>query len=151
MLLLGAVGQMTSLQPARDVMVERARQVAIDFAIPIRPRPCCWRRAWPGSTTSGSRSADPALPTDTEALLRLTIPANDDLGTQEIQLSRVAGNAFEYHGSELGIAADWEFTVILRATGHGPDLTVGPASRSARRRPMSMSLPPPGASRRSVA
>lgn len=113
-ILLGAVGQMTSLQPARDVMAERGRQIAITFP-----------EAEPGSTlllAPGIAGINhfrleidgPSLPTDTDVLLRLAMPENDDLGTKEIQLSRVAGNAFEHHGSELGITGNWDFTVIIR-------------------------------------
>ena len=117
LVLLAAVGQMTSLQPARDVMAERGRQIAITFP-----------EAEPGSTlllAPGIAGINhfrleidgPSLPTDTDVLLRLAMPENDDLGTKEIQLSRVAGNAFEHHGSELGIAGDWDFTVIIRQPG----------------------------------
>lgn len=115
--LLGAVGQMTSLQPARDVMTEQGRQISITFP-----------DADPGSTlllAPGIAGVNhfrleidgPTLPADTAVLLRLTMPDNKDLGTREIQLSRVAGNAFEHHGSELGITGDWEFTVIIREPG----------------------------------
>lgn len=115
-LLLLAVGRMTSLQPARDVMVERARQVEIAFDTD----PSTTLLLAPGVVGVNHfrlEVSGPALPADTEALLRLTIPANEALGTREIQLSRVTGNAFEYHGNEIGIAADWEFTVILRQPG----------------------------------
>ncbi|HYI25009.1 MAG TPA: CopD family protein, partial [Thermomicrobiales bacterium] len=118
-LLLLAVGQMTSLQPARDVMVERSRQVTIE----VETDPATTLLLAPGIAGVNHfrlEVSGPALPTDVEALLRLTIPANDDLGTREIQLSRVSGNAFEHHGNEIGIAADWEITVILREPGKAP-------------------------------
>jgi hypothetical protein len=34
LVVLAAVGQMTSLQPARDVMVERSRQITVPFELP---------------------------------------------------------------------------------------------------------------------
>jgi copper transport protein len=117
LILLGAVGQMTSLQPARDVMVERSRQVSIDFE---ESDPSATLLLAPGiagvnhfRVEVGGRALSP----ETEVLLRLTIPDRSDLGTREIQLSRVSGNAFEHHGSEIGIAADWELTVIIREPG----------------------------------
>ena len=118
-LLLLAVGRMTSLQPARDVMVERARQAEIAF----ETTPSSTLLLAPGIAGVNHFRLEvdgPPLPTDTDALLRLTIPGRDDLGTKEIQLSRVAGNAFEHHGNEIGIAADWEITVILREPGTAP-------------------------------
>jgi len=44
----------------------------------------------------------------------------EDLGINEIQLSRVSGNAFEHHGGEVSIAGDWAFTAIIREIGQAP-------------------------------
>ncbi len=117
LVLLGAVGQMTSLQPARDVMTEQGRQIAITFP---DAEPASTLLLAPGIAGVNHFRLEidgPTLPADTAVLLRLTMPDNKDLGTREIQLSRVAGNAFEHHGSELGITGDWAFTVIIREPG----------------------------------
>lgn len=115
--LLAAVGQMTSLQPARDVMDERGRQIAVEF---ITAEPASTLLLGPGIAGVNHFRLEvdgPALPPETAVLLRLTMPDRSDLGTRELQLSRVAGNAFEHHGSEIGIAGDWAFTVIIREPG----------------------------------
>ncbi len=118
--LLASVGQMTSLQPARDAVAEEARQIAIEFDAASPESTLLLAPGIAGVNHFRLEVDGPNLPTDTEALLRLTIPDRDDLGTSEIQLSRVAGNAFEHHGSELSIAADWEVTAIIREAGAAP-------------------------------
>lgn len=118
--LLATVGQMTSLQPARDVVAEDARQVAIDFDAASPSSTLLLAPGVAGLNHFRLEVDGPILPADTEALLRLTIPDRDDLGTKEIQLARVTGNAFEHHGSELSIAADWEMTAIIRPVGAAP-------------------------------
>ncbi len=117
LVLLGAVGQMTSLQPARDVMVEQSRQVTITFDESDPSASLLLAPGIAGVNHFRVEVGGPDLSADTEVLLRLTIPDRSDLGTREIQLSRVSGNAFEHHGSEIGIAADWELTVIIRQPG----------------------------------
>ncbi|MDQ3654074.1 MAG: CopD family protein [Chloroflexota bacterium] len=119
-ILLAAVGQMTSLQPARDVVAEEAQQIAIDFDAASPSSTLLLAPGIAGINHFRLEVDGPTLPTDVEALIRLTIPDRDDLGTQEILLSRVADNAFEHHGSELSIAADWEVTAIVRAPGAAP-------------------------------
>ena len=120
-ILLAAVGQMTSLQPARDVVAEEARQIAIGFEAASPSSALLLAPGIAGVNHLRLEVDGPNLPADTEALLRLTIPDRDDLGTKEIQLSRVAGNAFEHHGSELSIAADWEVIAIIREPGTAAD------------------------------
>lgn len=120
LLMLVVVGQITSLQPARDVMIERSRQISVPLVGAERDATLLIA---PGSTGINHFRLEvdgAALPADTEALLRLTIPDRQDLGTKEIQLARVSGNAFEHHGSELSISADWSITAILRAFGTTP-------------------------------
>ncbi|HVL24200.1 MAG TPA: copper resistance protein CopC [Thermomicrobiales bacterium] len=120
LVVLAAVGQMTSLQPARDVMVERSRQITIPFELPDTSAKLLLAPGITGVNHFRVEVAGADLPADAEALLRLTIPDNQSLGTKEIQLSRVAGNAFEHHGSELSIAGDWKMTLIIREPGQAP-------------------------------
>jgi len=115
-----AVGQMTSLQPARDVMVARSQQVSIPFEVDEGTAQLLLAPGTVGVNHFRLEVPEGHLTPETEALLRLTISARDDLGTKEIQLSRVSGNAFEYHGSELSIAGDWKITLILREPGAAP-------------------------------
>jgi len=76
---------------------------------------------------------------DTEALLRLTF-AGDDIGQKEIKLDRSGAASWEHHGSELGIAGDWDLQVIVREIGRfewtaSTAVTVEPAASSERPRP----------------
>nr|MBA2468832.1 CopD family protein [Chloroflexia bacterium] len=119
-LLLAAVGQMTSLQPARDVVAEESRQIAIDFDEASPSSTLLLAPGVAGLNHFRLEVDGPNLPADAEALLRLTIPDRDDLGTNEVLLSRVSGNAFEHHGSDLSIAADWEVTAIIREPAAAP-------------------------------
>nr|MBA2529459.1 c-type cytochrome [Euzebyales bacterium] len=114
---LVAVGQMTSLQPARDVVTERARQISVPFAFGEGESELLLAPGAAGVNHFRLAVAGAALPAETEALLRLTMPSHQGMGTQEVQLARVAGSAWEHHGSELSIAGDWELTAILRPPG----------------------------------
>lgn len=112
---LVAVGQMTSLEPARDVVVARGQQITVHYT---DANPPATLLIAPGSAGVNhfrlEIDAKESLPTETTALLRLTLPENAGLGTKEITLARVAGNAFEYHGSDLGITGQWQVQMILR-------------------------------------
>jgi copper transport protein len=115
-----AVGQLTSLQPARDQIVEESNQVTVPFDLAGTNA-----RLLIGPGTTGVNHfrlevGGPELDTSVEMLLRLTMPAREDLGTKEITLSRVAGNAFEHHGSELSISGDWQLKLIERISGKAP-------------------------------
>ncbi len=117
--LLLAVGQMTSMQPARDVVTERARQVTVPLASESASSSSTLLLAPGVAGLNHFRLQVPeaAIGPDTEALLRLTIPERPDLGTKEIPLARVSGNAFEHHGSELSIAGAWRVAAIIRRPG----------------------------------
>ncbi|MGC4189774.1 MAG: copper resistance protein CopC [Thermomicrobiales bacterium] len=114
---LGAVGQMTSQEPARDVVVERSQQISVAYKDATPPATLLIAPGVAGVNHFRLEVDVPggdSLPTDTTAVLRLTLPGNESLGTKEITLSRVAGNAFEYHGSDLGITGSWQIEMILR-------------------------------------
>ena len=115
--LLLAVGQMTSMQPARDVVAERARQMAVPLVGESTSPTLLLAPGVAGLNHFRLQVPDAGIAPDTEALLRLTIPDRPDLGTKEIPLARVSGNAFEHHGSELSIAGTWRVTAIVRNPG----------------------------------
>jgi len=114
---LGAVGQMTSQEPARDVMIERSKQIAISYPDINPPSKLLLAPGIAGVNHFRLEVGGDSLPAETAALLRLSMPDNANLGVKEITLSRVAGNAFEYHGSDLGIVGDWKVMMILREPG----------------------------------
>jgi copper transport protein len=111
---LGAVGQMTSQEPARDVLVERSNQITVSFKDMHPQARLILAPGIAGVNHFRLEVGGPALPTDTVALIYLTMPGNDKLGTGQVTLARVAGNAFEYHGSDLSIVGDWQLQLILR-------------------------------------
>ncbi len=115
--MLGAVGQMTSQEPARDVLIERSKQIAITYADTDPRAKLLIAPGIAGVNHFRLEVGGSSLPTETQALLRLSMSSNDKLGTREVTLSRAAGNAFEYHGSDLGITGDWKITMILREAG----------------------------------
>lgn len=114
---LGAVGQMTSQEPARDVLIERSKQISVSFPDTNPRAKLLLAPGVAGVNHFRLEVGGPSLPNDTDALLRLSMPNNDSLGTKEVTLSRVSGNAFEYHGSDLGIVGDWQIKMILREPG----------------------------------
>jgi putative copper export protein/methionine-rich copper-binding protein CopC/mono/diheme cytochrome c family protein len=116
-----AVGQMTSLQPARDQIVEEAQQINVPFDLDGRNARLLIAPGTTGANHLRLEVSGDSIPTSTEMLLRVTMPGREDLGTREITLSRVAGNAFEHHGSELSISGDWQLTLIERISGAAPN------------------------------
>ncbi|HEU0165102.1 MAG TPA: copper resistance protein CopC, partial [Thermomicrobiales bacterium] len=91
---LGAVGQMTSQEPARDVLVERSNQITVSFKDMDPQAKLILAPGIAGVNHFRLEVGGPALPTDTVALIYLTMPGNDKLGTGQVTLARVAGNAF---------------------------------------------------------
>ena|GEM_PF-860114 len=115
-----AVGQLTSLQPARDQIVEQSQQITVPFDLDGTSARLLIGPGITGVNHFRLEVGGPALDTDVEMLLRLTLEDRADLGTKEITLSRVAGNAFEHHGSELSISGTWDFRLIERISGKAP-------------------------------
>jgi hypothetical protein len=115
-----AVGQMTNLQPARDAIVERAQQVSVSFQLDEGRAELLLAPGTVGVNQFRLEIPENQTTDETETLLWLTILSHDDLGTREIQLSRISGDADEYHGSDLSIAGDWQFTLILREQASAP-------------------------------
>ncbi len=113
---LGATGQLTSTQPARDVVAQEATQLTIDF--PLGDRAATLGIA-PG--VSGLNhfqlqvSGDP-LDANARAILRVVLPSTTT-ELQDITLERIPGNAFEWHGSEIALPGAWSVDVILRQPG----------------------------------
>ncbi len=114
---LGAVGQMTSQEPAREMLIQRSKQVAISYEDTTPRAQLLLAPGIAGVNHFRLEVGGQTLPADTQALLRLSMPGNDNLGIKEVKLSRVAGNAFEYHGSDLGITGGWKIMMILREPG----------------------------------
>lgn len=115
-LILLAVGRMTSLQPGRDVIAaERSGQT---IHIDLNGRDATLQLT-PGAAGPNhflvTIPGDPT-PDGTETLLRLTF-GGARIGAKEMTLDRTTPITFESHGSELGIAGDWEIELLVRKIG----------------------------------
>lgn len=115
-LLFVAIGRLTSLQPARSTLAAEGGAIVRELDANGRAGTLTLTPGTTGPNHYRIELAGDTLPADTEAVLRLTL-AGQDLGQQEIELTRAAGNAFEGHGSELSIAGDWSITAIVRKIG----------------------------------
>jgi len=56
------------------------------------------------------------MPHDADVLMRVELP-DQDMGEREIALSHAETNAYVHQGSELSIADDWDFTLIVCPQG----------------------------------
>jgi copper transport protein len=116
--LMLVIGRLISLPPARTVLTEQGGGVHFDLKAQASDRTGTLTIA-PGATGPNhlrlELSGD-TLPTGTEAVIRLSLPS-EQIGEQELKLTRAAGNAFEGHSSSLSIAGDWSITAIVRKIG----------------------------------
>jgi copper transport protein len=115
-LILLAVGRMTSLQPARDVLAAEQTGQTIHFTLEDRDVALQIAPGAAGPNHFLVTIPGEPVPDGTETLLRLTF-AGEAIGTQELELDRSSPTVFETHGSELGIAGDWEIELLIRKIG----------------------------------
>ncbi len=130
MAILLVTGWLTSEPPARESLVQAPQTVVVALS---------------ANGIDGTLTLDPGvaginhlrlalnggdIPTDAEALLRLTAP-DASFGTQEITLTSVGSNAWETHGSEFSLAGDWSVTAIVRKVGEFQWQATGTASIAA--------------------
>jgi copper transport protein len=110
------VGRLTSQAPARETLAQSANQYDTVFDLQGRTATLSLAPAKTGPNHYRLVVGGDDLPADTEAVLRVTVP-NDPTIQHDIKLERVAGNAFEWHGSELSVVGDWPVNVIVRKIG----------------------------------
>ncbi len=137
-LILLAVGRMTSLQPARDVLAAAQTGQTIHFTLDDRDVTLQIAPGAAGPNHFLVTIPGAPVPDGTETLLRLTF-AQEAIGTKEVELDRSSPTVYETHGSEIGIAGDWEIELLIRKIGEfewndTQQITVG-ASGSAAAKP----------------
>ncbi|MFL5759597.1 MAG: FixH family protein [Thermomicrobiales bacterium] len=115
-LLLLAVGRLTSLQPARDELATTSTALALKLSADGRTGRLTVTPGAAGPNHYRFELDGESLLNGTEALLRLTL-TSQNIGEKEVTLIRATGNAFEGHGSEFGIAGDWKVDMIVRKIG----------------------------------
>ncbi|HEY7031352.1 MAG TPA: copper resistance protein CopC [Thermomicrobiales bacterium] len=113
---LFVVGRLTSQPPARETLVQEAGQVSLHLNAQNRSGTLTIGPAVTGPNHYRLDVGGDALPDKTEALLRVT-PPNAQAGQKDVTLTRIGGNSFEGHGSELSIAGNWQIQVIVRKIG----------------------------------
>jgi copper transport protein len=110
------VGRLIGQAPAREELERQAEQIIVqldgedrDAALGIAP----------GITGVNhfrlEVGGDPLSP-EAEAILRLDLPSQDT-GQRQVEMTRAAGNAFEWHGSELALPGEWTIETIIRVPG----------------------------------
>ena len=115
-----ATGTMDVLTPARAELTERSVQTREDMLFDGRPGIFLvapgragvnhWRLETPGTY----------LQTETQVYAELSSPDYPEIGSKEVQLYRVQGNAFEHHGTEFSLIGDWQITVRIEEPGFEP-------------------------------
>jgi copper transport protein len=115
-IVLLVVGRLTSQAPAREELALSAGRATIALKGDGRSATLIITPGATGPNHYRLEFGGDTLPADAQALLRLQLPAQ---GTGEVQidLTRAAGNAFEWHGSELSIAGDWTIQAQLIRPG----------------------------------
>jgi len=127
-LILLVVGRLTGQAPARETLEQEAGHLTIPLSangqqatLSITPGvvgPNHYRlELGSGHDHSTTKGSEPV-----EALLRVELP-DRNTGQKQIDLIQAAGDAFEGHGSELGIAGTWTITVIVRQAGQNDWMT----------------------------
>lgn len=120
-LILLAVGRMTSQQPGRDVIAAERSGQTIHFDLQDREATL---QLLPGAAGPNhfvvTLPGKPA-PDGTRVILRFAFD-NEPIGAREAELGRTTLQTFETHGSDLGIAGDWQIELLIREPGQ-VDLT----------------------------
>lgn len=115
-IVLLVVGRLTWQPPARDASAVQADWVTLDFTAEERQATLFLSPGAAGPNHFRLEVDGEPLPAETEALLRVELPAQET-GEKELSFDRMGGNTFEYHGSELSISGDWDLELILRQPG----------------------------------
>lgn len=114
---LAVAGRLTSQAPGRDALAQEQNQVDIVLDLQGRPATLSLAPGRAGPNHYRLQIGGEPLGDQVEALLRLTPPDLAGAGAKEVTLLRVAGNAYETHGSEASLAGDWNVEVIVREIG----------------------------------
>jgi copper transport protein len=122
-LLLGvalAVGQLTSLQPARDAVATGSSGVSVRFALDGGEARLRLTPGTAGPNDVRLEVPDPFAGAGTEAMLKVTLPARAEMVTKDIYLARAPDGTFTHRGSELSMPGEWTFALVLREQGAAP-------------------------------
>jgi len=109
-------GRLVGQAPARDDLERQDDQVVLDLAAEGRDARLAIAPGTSGLNHFRLEVAGADLPPDSLAIMRLTLPGQGT-GQSQVEMTRAAGNAFEWHGSELALPGDWTVQTVVRQPG----------------------------------
>lgn len=122
-LLLGVllvVGQMTSLEPARDAVAQDRGSLLIPFGFDGGDARLRLTPGTAGLNEFHLEVADNLIDPETRPVLKVTLPEREGMVAKELHLVQAPDGTFTYRGSELGMSGEWTFELLLREQGSAP-------------------------------
>ena len=113
---MGVTGRLTAQQPAREDLAQRSGQIVRTLHLGDRSGSLGLAPGASGVNHFQLQLDGPPLAQNSRIILRVALPATTS-EPQDIVMDRVAGDSWEWHGSELAAPGDWQFDVILRQAG----------------------------------
>ncbi|CAA9542691.1 MAG: hypothetical protein AVDCRST_MAG49-976 [uncultured Thermomicrobiales bacterium] len=110
------VGRLIGQAPARDELARQAGQITLPLAAAEEDATLGIAPGATGLNHLRLEVAGDPLPAETRAIIRLGLPSQG-IAPQQLDLTRAAGNAFEWHGSELSLPGEWTMDVVVRRPG----------------------------------
>src|SRR5690606_5198222 len=111
LLILISVGRMSTAPTARSVVTEQSQQRALDIELGDRTSRYLIAPGRVGVNHLRLEIPGAYIPNDAEAFVTISSPDHPEIGTKEVQMYRVPGNAFEHHGTEFALVGTWDVTV----------------------------------------
>lgn len=122
--LIGCVGSLLSFDTARAELTRESSQRTVPFTLDDERAQLILAPGHAGVNHVRLELDRDSVPRQTTAEMTMRLPSLADIGTETITLSRVSGNAFEYHGTELSLADQWELEIAVTDPGRAPATTV---------------------------
>ena len=113
---MGVTGRLTAQQPGREDLAQRSGQIVRALHLGDRNGSLGLAPGASGVNHFQMQLGGEPLPQDSRVILRVALPATTS-EPQDIVMDRVAGDSWEWHGSELAAPGDWRFDVIVRQAG----------------------------------
>ena len=110
------VGRLIGQAPAREELQRQSEQIILSFTGEGRHAALGIGPGATGVNHFRLEVGGDTLSSETRALLRLNLPSQET-GQRQIDMTRAAGNAFEWHGSELALPGEWTVEAIIREPG----------------------------------
>lgn len=119
-ILAGCVGSLLTFDTGRAELTRDASQRAVPFTLGDDRAQLILAPGNAGVNHFRLELDRDSVPRQTTAEMTVSIPSLDEIGSETVTLSRVSGDAFEYHGTELSVASEWELEVTVTEPGREP-------------------------------